>query len=118
MSVPISKGLKMFEDLGQKARLGLQPFTDDAGSPIAIRRPVLREAIVDDFIGLYAERLLKYSGGLFAVIALDRLFEQITHRRHSSSASRLTAGAAGFLILSQWSKRSSTISRCSIRAAE
>lgn len=37
--------------LGQKARLGLQPFANDAGSQFAVIWPALGEAIVDDIYG-------------------------------------------------------------------
>ena len=34
-----------------KARLGLQPFAEDAGSQFVVIWPALREAIVDDDMG-------------------------------------------------------------------
>jgi hypothetical protein len=58
-----------------------------------------------DVVTFDAERVLYDLGGLIAVTAIDGLFEQVTHLRHSCSASRFTAGAAGFLTLSQWSVR-------------
>ncbi len=42
---------------GQIARLGLEPLTDVHGAPLAVRRPFLREAVVDDVVALDAERV-------------------------------------------------------------
>jgi hypothetical protein len=68
-----------FTPSGQKARLGLQPLTNDAGTLLAISRPRYRKAVVDDVIGLYAERLFDELGRVFGVVSIDRLFEQVGH---------------------------------------
>ena len=85
----------------QEARLGLQPLADDASAPLAIGRPSLGKDVGGDVVRLDAERVLNDLGGPIAVVAVDGSFQQVTHLRHSSSASRFTAGDAGFLILIQ-----------------
>jgi hypothetical protein len=66
---------RAFTPSGQKACLGLQPLTDDAGASLAISRPVLREAVPSDIVGFDAEGLLYDLGGAIAVVGADGLFE-------------------------------------------
>jgi hypothetical protein len=55
---------------GQITRLGRQPFANDASAELAIVRPSLREAIVDDVVALDAERVLDDPGGAISVVAV------------------------------------------------
>jgi hypothetical protein len=60
-------------------RLGRQPFANDASAALAIVRPTLREAIVDDVVALDAERVVDDPGGAVAIVAVDRLLENVGH---------------------------------------
>jgi hypothetical protein len=55
---------------GQITRLGRQPFANDASAELAIVRPSLREAMVDDVVALDAERVLDDPGGAISVVAV------------------------------------------------
>jgi hypothetical protein len=52
---------------GRIPRLGLQPLADVPGALITIGRPFLREAVVDDIVGLDAEGVLDDLGGVVGV---------------------------------------------------
>jgi len=102
---PPSRAAEHRRRLCQKPRLSLQPLSDDPRPQLAFGWPLFRKAVIHNVVALDAERALYDSGGLLTVAAIDRLLEQITHLPHSSSASRLTAGAAGFLIITHTSAR-------------
>jgi hypothetical protein len=42
----------------QKGRFDLKPFAADASTQLAIGRPALREAVVDDVVAVDTERVL------------------------------------------------------------
>ena len=65
----------------QEARLGLQPLTDYAGTPLTVGWPRARKDVVDDIIRLDAERVPYDLGGLFAIVTVDGSFQQVTHLR-------------------------------------
>ena len=71
----------------QEARFGLQPLTDYAGTSFTIGRA--------KFIQFDAERVLNDLGGLFAVVTVDGLFQQVTHLRSRTSHNRHQAPKIG-----------------------
>ena len=90
---------------GQETRLGLQPLADNASALLTIDRPCFGKDVVGNVVRLDAKRVLNDLCGPIAVVTVDGSFQQVTYLRHSSSASRFTAGAAGFLIFTHRSPR-------------
>jgi hypothetical protein len=59
-----------------------------------IGRPLYRKAVVDDVVGLYAERVLNDLSGAFAVISVDGLFEQVRRTQlHSTNFTKYKSAA-------------------------
>ena len=44
----------------QEARLGLQPFADDARAPLTVLRPRSRETVIGSVIALVSERVAEF----------------------------------------------------------
>ncbi len=57
--------------------------------------PSLRKDVIDDVIRFDAERVLNDLGGLFAVVTVDGLFQQVTHLRSRTSHNRHQAPKIG-----------------------
>jgi len=64
--------------------LGLEPITDDASAHLAIFWPLFREAVVGNVVALDAERVPNDLGGEVAVVAVDRLLDEVSHARTPS----------------------------------
>jgi len=62
---------------GQITRLGLEPLADVPGAPLTVRRPLCRKAVAHDVVGFDAERVADDLGGLFGVVAVDRLWRRL-----------------------------------------
>jgi hypothetical protein len=61
---------------GQEAHFGSQPIANNACSLFVIVWPGFREAVVGDFVALYAQGFLNEPGGMIGVVAVDCLFEK------------------------------------------
>jgi hypothetical protein len=76
-----------------------QSFADYARTSIAVGWPMRRKRVVGDFVALNPKRITDGSGGAVAVIALDRLFQQVTQGRLTQydgpSPKILTVASAG-----------------------
>jgi hypothetical protein len=71
--------------IDQEPSLRSQPIADDAGALFAVVRPVLREAVIGDFIGIDAEGITDQLRCVISVVIVDCLFKKVTHRKPSHS---------------------------------